>query len=72
MPTIADFHALLILYEDARADRAWVAKNLDSFNIQTPDGHQIAWQCAMDRERAALRDVMEGAATMLKDFRHTT
>ena len=68
MITIAEFHNLLAAYMRACHDHLWVQRNLDHFKLQKPGDSYVAWQASLDRERAALREVIEAARGMCDDW----
>lgn len=65
--TIADFQALIKTYQEAMTHRDWVVRHMDSFNFQTPQSPSATFNAALDQEKAALRDLLDGARRLLDE-----
>jgi hypothetical protein len=63
--TTETLQQLIVAYMKASEHRLWVARNLEHFKLETPDGAMAALQAAEDQERACLTAVVEAAREMI-------
>lgn len=65
--TIAEFQKLIETYQDAHRHTGWVIRNMSDFRFTTPESPEATFNSALDQEKAALRDLLDGARRLLDE-----